>query len=147
MTHLSWSVTYQCSRAQCAPPPLSDMFDFLNFRLIWKMLTPPFGSILDFFEFQTLFYIAPRVTYGPQIWNLDFFEKFRPPPSVFTSPNLNFRLICFFFDPPPYFGQSPKFSRFLIMRSPLRKMGEKEGQDARTTPSLILILIHSLHTD
>ena len=65
------------------------------------MLTPPFGSILDFFEFQTLFYIAPRVPYGQNIWNLDFFEKFRPPPSVFKSPNLNFRLICLFFDPPP----------------------------------------------
>ena len=49
------------------------------------MLTPPFGSILDFFEFQTLFYIAPRVTYGPQLWNLGFFEKFRPPPHQFSK--------------------------------------------------------------
>ena len=83
------------------------------------MLTPPIGSILDFFEFQTLFYIAPRVPYGPQIWNLDFFEKFRPPPSVFKSPNLNFRL-TFFFYPPPSFRKSPKFSVFLIMMPPLR---------------------------
>ena len=54
------------------------------------MLTPPFGSILDFFEFQTLFYIAPRVPYGPQIWNLDFFEKFRPPPIGFQKSEFEF---------------------------------------------------------
>ena len=84
------------------------------------MLTPPFGSILDFFEFPTLFYIGPRVPYGPNIRNLDFFEKFRPPPSVFKSPNLNFRLICLFFDPPPLLlEKTPKLSRFLNMRSPL----------------------------
>ena len=40
-------------------------------------------------------------------------------PSVFKSPDLNFRLICFFVDPPPYFGKTQKLSRFLSMRSPL----------------------------
>ena len=62
----------------------------------------------------SFFGLGLKVTY-----NLDFFEKFRPPPSVFKSQNLNFRLICLFFTPPPYFGQSPKFSRFLIMKAPL----------------------------
>ena len=55
-----------------------------------------------------------KVTY-----NSDFFEKLRPPPWVFKCPNLNFRLFCFFSDPPPYWGKSPKFSRFLIMTPPL----------------------------
>ena len=27
---------------------------FLNFRLIWKMLTPPLGSISDIFEFENI---------------------------------------------------------------------------------------------
>ena len=54
------------------------------FRLFWildlfeKCWPPPFGSILDFFEFQTLFYIAPRVPYGPQICNLDFLKNSDP---------------------------------------------------------------------
>ena len=55
-----------------------------------------------------------KVTY-----NSDFFEKLRPPPWVFKCPNLNFRLFCFFSDPPPYWGKRPKFSRFLIMMPPL----------------------------
>ena len=52
------------------------------------MLTPLFGSILDFFEFQTLFNIAP--------------------PSVFKTPNLNFRLIWGFFKQKRGGGQQTK---------------------------------------
>ena len=55
-----------------------------------------------------------KVTY-----NSDFFEKLRPPPSVFKCPNLNLRHFCFFSDPPPYLGHCPKFSCFLIMTPPL----------------------------
>ena len=86
-------------------------------------LTPPLSDILDFFEFQTylknadppyrinfrLFWISDVVLYSPSspIWSkyLKFrlFWKMPPPPSVFKSLNLNFRLICLFFYPPPLF--------------------------------------------
>ena len=38
-----------------------------------------------------------KVTY-----NLDFFEKLRPPPWVFKCPNMNFRHLC----PPPPFSEN-----------------------------------------
>ena len=37
------------------PPPLSDILDFLNFRLIWKCWPPlPLRSILNIFEFENI---------------------------------------------------------------------------------------------
>ena len=78
-----------------------------RYCLDWKMLTPRTNILkgllrhiyiekgqIKCFIFS-FFGLGLKVTY-----NLDFFEKFRPPPSVFKSPNLNFRLICFFFNPP-----------------------------------------------
>ena len=65
----------------------------------------------------SFFGLGLKVTY-----NLDFFEKFRPPPSVFNSPNLKFRLICFIFDPPPpplFWKKSKIFPFFFIIMPPL----------------------------
>ena len=101
------------------------------------MLTPPFGLILDFFEFQTLFYIAPRVPYGPQIWNLLFLKIPTPPPVWILD------LFGFFLTPSPYFGKSPKLSRFLIMRSPLIIL-EKSLFLAKTEKNKNLLFINKI---
>ena len=97
------------------------------------MLIPPLGSILDIFEFENIWWRkTPRTNilkgllrhiyiekgqikcfnfsflgWGLKVtYNLDIFEKLRPPPWGFKCPNLNFRLFCFFlWPPPPFFGK------------------------------------------
>ena len=81
------------------------------------MLTPPFRSILDFFEFENILMTEdPRtnilkgllrhiyiekgeikcfnfsfLVWGLKVaYNLDIFEKLRSPPRGFKCPNLNF---------------------------------------------------------
>ena len=122
------------------PPPYLIFQKFLNFVLIWKMLIPP--SWINFRHFWIWEHIdegrPPRLTSWKGYWgiftmkrvklsasifpflgwglkvtyNSDFFEKLRPPPWVFKCPNLNFRLFCFFSDPPPLLGKKAEIFPF-----------------------------------
>ena len=93
---------------------------FLNLRTYWWRKTPRTNILKELFRHiyiekgQIKCFNFSFLGWGLKVtYNSDFFEKLRSPPWVFKCPNLNFRLFCFVLE------KTPKFSRFLVMRSPL----------------------------
>ena len=84
------------------PPLLLDISDFFEFQTHLKNADPPLGSISDTFEYENILkglvrhiyiekgqikcFISSFLGWGLKVtYNLDFFEKFRPPPHRFSK--------------------------------------------------------------
>ena len=124
---------------------------FLNLRLIWKILTPPIGSIWDIFEFENILMAEepPGLTsqkgylgiftlkrgklsvflfflgWGLRVtYNSDFFEKFG-----FSNVRIwIWDIFVFFLTPPPPFGTLSQIFLFLNYDASPKESGVYLGE-------------------